>query len=105
MSLKASSAPRSNIGVLVTALLALVLVAVAAIVLLSRESGSPAQNSTAGTTSDLLYVEFGATVDTVWRASVADSGDRERLLTIEHGIGFGIVPSLSPDRTRFVYTS
>ena len=105
MGSKAIAARRINVGLPATAALGLLLLGAIAFVLFTGDKVSP---STAGLTtagSSVVYVEFGATMDTVWRASADDPRRKERLHTIEHGLGFGIVPSISPDRRSFVYTS
>lgn len=53
----------------------------------------------------IAYVEFGRASDTVWLASAANPQKREPVLSIEHALEFGAVPSLSPDGKRLAYTA
>ncbi len=57
------------------------------------------------TAYQLVYREFGATEDVIWRALPADPEQRVELARIPHREGFGIKPSLSPDGTRLAYLS
>ena len=55
--------------------------------------------------SGVAYFEFGETTDTLWLADLHDPSKRSRLLSVPHAAEYGVVPSLSPDGRRFVYTS
>jgi Tol biopolymer transport system component len=68
------------------------------------DPSSPAGESSPAA-SKIAYVEFGRNVDTLWLASPDEPGKRDRLLAVEHAMDFGIVPSLSPDSSRFVFTA
>ncbi len=57
------------------------------------------------TAYQLVYREFGATEDVIWRALPADPEQRVELARIPHREGFGIKPSLSPDGTKLAYLS
>ena len=57
------------------------------------------------TAFQLVYREFGATEDVIWRALPADPTQRVELARIPHRDGFGIKPSLSPDGTNLAYLS
>ncbi len=57
------------------------------------------------TAYQLVYREFGATEDVIWRALPADPSQRVELARIPHREGFGIKPSLSPDGTKLAYLS
>lgn len=105
MGLKAIASPRFNAGLIAMALLGLVLVGVLTTAILTRDSGTSSTPIADVGGAGVVYIEFGATVDTVWRTSISNPKQRERLQAIEHGIGFGIVAGLSPDRSTFVYTS
>src|SRR5262249_34594644 len=62
-------------------------------------SGSPAATIAA---LRFAYFQFGDTQDTLWLADPAN-GAKKQLLTIPHGLDYGVVPSLSPDGRTFVY--
>jgi len=51
----------------------------------------------------LVFREFGATEDTIWRALPWDPSQREQLAVIPHREGFGAVASLSPDGRMLAY--
>src|SRR3954469_19217395 len=53
----------------------------------------------------IAYFEFGETADTLWLADLQNPSTRTRLLLAPHAREYGVVPSLSPDGRRFVYTS
>ena len=57
------------------------------------------------TAYQLVYREFGATEDVIWRVLPADPTQRVELARIPHREGFGIKPSLSPDGTKLAYLS
>lgn len=57
------------------------------------------------TAFQLVFREFGATEDVIWRALPADPTQRVELARIPHREGFGIKPSLSPDGTKLAYLS
>jgi hypothetical protein len=57
------------------------------------------------TAYQIVYREFGATEDVIWRALPADPEQRVELARIPHREGFGIKPSLSPDGTKLAYLS
>ena len=63
---------------------------------------SPAPPETA---YHLVFREFGATEDVIWRALPADPSERVELARIPHGEGIGIKASLSPDGTKLAYLS
>jgi Tol biopolymer transport system component len=53
----------------------------------------------------IAYFEFGETADTLWIADLQSPSKRTKLLLAQHAPEYGVVPSLSPDGRRFVYTS
>lgn len=52
----------------------------------------------------VVYSEFGENADQLWAANPDDPAQRTELGRIDHTLGYGIVPSLSPDGTRVAYT-
>ncbi len=53
----------------------------------------------------LVYQEFGATEDVIWRIAPSDPAQREKLATIPHREGWSVEPSLSPDSRLLAYIS
>jgi hypothetical protein len=53
----------------------------------------------------LVYREYGATEDIIWRVLAADPQQREKLTTIGHREGYGVVASISPDGRMLAYLS
>ncbi|MCH7616708.1 MAG: PD40 domain-containing protein [Chloroflexi bacterium] len=53
----------------------------------------------------LVFREFGATEDVIWRALPADPTQKVELARIPHREGFGITASLSPDGTKLAFLS
>ena len=52
----------------------------------------------------VVFSEFGETADTLWAANPDDPQDRVQLGRVEHALGYGISPALSPDGARIAYT-
>src|SRR3990172_10657353 len=53
----------------------------------------------------LVFQEFGATEDKIWRVSPQDPTNREQLATIQHRENWSVKPSLSPDSRFIAYIS
>jgi hypothetical protein len=53
----------------------------------------------------LVFQEFGATEDKIWRLSPQDPTNREQLATITHREGWSVKPSLSPDSRHIAYVA
>ena len=53
----------------------------------------------------LVYREYGAKEDIIWRVLAADPQQREKLTTIGHREGYGVVASISPDGRMLAYLS
>lgn len=53
----------------------------------------------------LVYREYGETEDVIWRVVPGDPGQREKLASIPHRAGFGVVGALSPDGRMLAYLS
>ena len=53
----------------------------------------------------LVYREYGAKEDIIWRVVAADPQQREKLTTIGHREGYGVVASISPDGRMLAYLS
>jgi len=52
----------------------------------------------------LVYREFGAQQDTIWRVRPQDTASREQVAVIAHSDGCGVRASLSPDGRMLAYT-
>ena len=60
----------------------------------------------AGSTSNrVAYMQFGTDADTLRLADPSEPADVQTLLTIPHASEYGILPSISPDESRFAYTA
>jgi len=51
-----------------------------------------------------VYSELGAEADTLWAADPDSPADRTQLARVEHALGYGITPALSPDGAYVAYT-
>ena len=69
----------------------------------TQKTAPPAAAVTSG--PGVAYFVYGTSSDTLWRNSSADLTKPVRLLTVPHAADYGVVPSLSPDGKRFVFTA
>ncbi len=51
----------------------------------------------------VVFSEFGETADTIWATDPDDPKTRTQLARVEHAVGYGIVPSVSPDGAHVAY--
>src|SRR5438067_11231417 len=87
--------------VLVSIIAGAVVLAALGIFILTKDK---AQAPTVLSGTRAAYVEFGASADTLWLARPEDPTVRQRVLTVPHALGFGLVASLSPRLDALAYS-
>jgi hypothetical protein len=96
--------PRPGLNLLLW-LLAAAGVTLLGIVPLLLQPGSDAAPAAVADSQRVAYFEFGAAADVLWSADPSNPSRRKQVAAFPHAEGFGIVPSLAPDRRSFAYTA
>jgi hypothetical protein len=97
--------PRFNLRLWGLTSLGIGLLSLIPILLLTSSGDDGREGAGQESGAQVAYVEFGRGADTLWLASAEHPEQRDRLLTVEHAPDYGIVASLAPDASRFVFTA
>ena len=97
---------RQNIALWVITLLGLALFSAGTFAMVAPGlwSGSLVGGVSESAPARVAYFEFGFNADALWTLDPNDATSRRTWFTVPHALGFGLVPSLSPNRDSAVYT-